>query len=275
MAKRRSKRTSKRKQKDWLVSQKQVNHWLNQATDQIMQGNYDGVIKICRRVLRYAPPQSSERGEALEHLATAYTMQKQFEVAYQTLSQALEINPHHAYVWYNRGLAGRYTLRLVQAIHDFEKAVELEKDPVVRGKYTEVLVQTREVAEKERAMRGPDFTLEQLRQQQELFQQGLQMMQREKWPEAEQTFRRVIDMGDCLPQPHGNLGLSLIMQKKYDEAEAAFKRALDVDPNYDLAKNNLVALPNIRKSGQPPKFFIRDPFAKAKVSLTMQMVDED
>ncbi len=31
-------------------------------------------------------------------------------------------------------------------------------------------------------------------------------------------------MGDCLPQPWGNLGICLMMQERYDEAEAALKR---------------------------------------------------
>ena len=270
MAKKRKKRTPKRKQKDRLVSKKQLDQWLEQATHQIMQQDFPAVVKTCRRILRYAPPKTEARGDALEHLAGAYTMLNQFEEAYQTLSQALEIKPQYAYMWYNRGLTGRYTMRLVQAMRDFEKAVELETDPGQRKKFTEILAQTREMAESERALRGPDFTLEQLEEQQELFERGIQLMRREKWAEAEQAFRRVIEMGECLPQPRGNLGLALLMQKKYDEAEAAFKRALEIEPDYDLAKQNLAMLPMIRQSGETPQIVLRDPFADADVSLDLQ-----
>jgi tetratricopeptide (TPR) repeat protein len=275
MAKKRKKRTPKGKRKDRLVPKKQIDNWLDQATKQIMQQNFPGVVKTCRRILRYAPAKAKERGEALEHLATAYTMLKQFEEAYQALSQALEINPHYAHLWYNRGLTGRYTMRLVQATRDFEKAVELETDPGQRKKFTKILAQTRRLAESERALRGPDFTLEQLEEQQDLFERGIHLMRREKWTEAEQAFRQVTEMADCLPQPQGNLGLALLMQKKYDEAEAAFKRALEIDPDYDLAKQNLAMLPLTRQTGHTPALALREPFAKTNIGLTVQMVDED
>ncbi len=77
-------------------------------------------------------------------------------------------------------------------------------------------------------------------------------------------------MGECLPQPRGNLALALLMQKKYDEAEAAFKRALAINPDYDLAKQNLAMLPMIRRIGETPKIALRDPFADTNVSLDFQ-----
>lgn len=276
MTKERKKRASKRKQKDRLVPKKQIDQWLEQATGQMIQQDFPAVVKTCRRILRYAPRKTEARGDALEHLASAYTMLSQFEEAYQTLSQALEIKPQYAHLWYNRGLTGRYTMRLVQATRDFEKAAELETDPRQRKKFTEILAQTREMAENERALRGPDFTLAQLEEQQELFERGIQLMRREKWAEAEQSFRRVIEMADCLPQPRGNLGLVLLMQKKYDEAEAAFERALEIDPDYDLAKQNLAALPLTRQTGLTPALALREPFANVNnINLTAQLPEDD
>ena len=77
-------------------------------------------------------------------------------------------------------------------------------------------------------------------------------MESGKWEEASKEFQRVIEMGDCLPQPWGNLGTCFIMQEHYDEAEAAFKRALEIDPRYAPAKQNLALLPETRRTG-PPK----------------------
>ncbi len=266
MAKR--KRTPKQR-KPFVLKKSDVN-WIDQANAQLRRQDYQGLAQTCRRVLRDAPAKSQKRADALEYLASAYTMLKQFENAYQTLSELLEIDPRPAYFWYNRGMAGRYTMRLVQATRDLEKAVELEKDPAQRQKFIELLAQTREMAESERAIRGPDFTLEQLQEQQNHFAQAIQLMHREQWADAEQALRRVIEMGECLPQPSGNLGLALLMQKKYDEAETAFKRALEIDPDYDLAKQNLAMLPRLRRSGETPQLVLRDPFADANVSLNLQ-----
>jgi len=275
MAKKGKKRTTKGKQRGWLIPKKQVRVWINQAGEQVLQQDYTAAIQTCRRILRYVPAKSAERAEALEHLGAAYTMLKQFEAAYQAVSQALEITPHQAHLWYNRGLIGRYTMRLVQAAQDFEKAGTLEAGRQQGQKYAEILVSTREMAESERALRGPDFTLDQLQEQQELFQQGIKLMQQEKWAEAEQVWHQVIEIADCLPQPQGNLGITLLMQNRYDQAEAAFKQALDIDPTYDLAQRNLDMLPMLQESGTTPHFSLRDPSAQAKVGLTPIWLDDD
>ncbi len=261
---------TKRKRRPKRIVKVIQKNWINQANEQLKRQDYQGLAQTCQDVLRDAPPKSQKRADALEYLAGAYSMLKQFENAYQTLSQLLEIDPHPAYFWYNRGMAGRYTIRLVQATHDLEKAVSLEKDPAQRQKFIELLAQTREMAESERALRGPDFTLEQLQEQQNHFARATQLMSQEKWADAEQAFRRVIEMGECLPQPSGNLGLALLMQKKYDQAEAAFKQSLEIDPDYDLAKQNLAMLPIIRQSGETPQMAIRNPFDDTNVGLTLQ-----
>ena len=86
-----------------------------------------------------------------------------------------------------------------------------------------------------------------------------------KWKEAEEEFRRSIAMGDCLPQPWGNLGMSMLMQGRYDEAEAALKRALEIEPRYQFAKHNLALLPEIRRNGLPDRGFIVDPLSNRAI----------
>jgi Tfp pilus assembly protein PilF len=72
-------------------------------------------------------------------------------------------------------------------------------------------------------------------------------MAAQKWEEAEQAWRRSIALGDCYPQPWGNIGFCLIKQQRYDEAEAALKRALVIDRHYLVAQVNLDALEKIRQ----------------------------
>ena len=59
------------------------------------------------------------------------------------------------------------------------------------------------------------------------------------------------------------------MHEDYDEAEEEFKRALAIDPNYQLAKQNLRALPETRRNGPPDVIGWSEPFAgRVKVSPT-------
>src|SRR6266699_2263568 len=123
-------------------------------------------------------------------------------------------------------------------------------------------------------LRVLDFTLDQLIEQEDLFQQGLKFMEAWKWEEAGQAFQASIDLGDCLPQPWGNLGICLLMQERYDEAEAALKRALVIDPTYTLAKDNLELLADTRRTGLPDTVAINQPFKGSKLKQTITYIRE-
>lgn len=123
-------------------------------------------------------------------------------------------------------------------------------------------------------MRGPNFTLDQLIEQEDLFQRALSLMEQGQWSEAEQAFKASIALGDCLPQPWGNLGICLIMQERYDEAEAALKHALVIDPKYTLAKRNLMMLPETRRTGPPEMIEIKDPFKNSKLKQSITFIEE-
>ena len=59
-----------------------------------------------------------------------------------------------------------------------------------------------------------DALREHLEQLADPFQEGVDLMQARRWAEAEAAFRHVVDMADCLPQPHGNLaGIGQALQQ--------------------------------------------------------------
>ncbi len=117
-------------------------------------------------------------------------------------------------------------------------------------------------------MREAGFTIEQLVEQQALFQQGLLLSTQQKWMKAEACFREAIAMGDCLPQPWGNLGICLAAQKRFDEAEDAYKRALEIDPNYKNANALLENLVHYRAHPDIEfKYKVSSPFDGGKTSM--------
>ena len=60
--------------------------------------------------------------------------------------------------------------------------------------------------------------------------------------EAEQAYRKAIELDPNTADPHLQLGHALKMQRKRNEAAAAYLRALDLDPALDAAALELVAL---------------------------------
>ena len=271
--KQKQKRQSRPIPKGWRVNPQQVRTWLSAAERQLVEKRYEAAVQTARRVLRNVPEDSNPAGEAYQHLGVAYSMLQDFDRAYEALSKALVVFPEDATIWYNRAGVARYTMRFGQSVRDLERTLELESSPGLRERYEEDLAFAREIAQKEMAMRGPDFTLDDLIEQQELFQSALRWMEKEQWAEAEQALRRVIEMGDCHPQPWGNLAGCLIMQARYDEAEQALQRALEIDPDYDLAQRNLALLPTIRQTGVQ-EFQMRQPFEGKQVKQRITFIQE-
>ena len=272
------KRKQKRKKpratrKGWRASPQQVGAWLGKAEQQLIEKKYKSVVQSAERVLRYVPEDSKPAGEAYNYLGIAYSMLQNFDEAYEAFSKALAVFPEDSMIWYNRSGAARYTMRFGQSVRDLERALELGSKPELRKDYEEALAFIRKIAYEEMALRGPDFTLDDLIEQQELFQSALRLMEKKQWAKAEEALRRVIEMGDCNPQPWGNLAGCLIMQERYDEAEEALRRALEIEPDYDLAQRNLALMPIIRQTGVPD-FEQRQPFKGEKLKQSITFIRE-
>lgn len=257
------------------VSPRQIEAALGKAERQLMAGDYEGVVRTTQRILRHVPAGSASYGEAQYQLGMAYISLRNHDAAYEALTRALAARPDDVYAWYNRGLVCRYTMRMGQSVRDLEQVVALGGNPVLQEKAHKELAFSRKLAQAEMALRGPDFTLDQLIEQQETFQRGLQWMRAGRLTEAETAFRRVIEMGDCLPQPWGNLAGCLLLQERYDEAEAAYRRALAIDPEYDLARQNLALMPQFRRSGPPANMAIRDPFEGREIKQSVTFIMEE
>jgi len=269
----RKSKQSKHKKK-FTASLSPVDKYLDLIGHQIFQGNYAEAVTNCERLLNYLPQHAPQRIDVLDQLGTAQAMLQNFPQSYAAYTEALSLDPNNAALWLNRGMASRFTSRFGRSLRDYERANELNTRSELAKKLEEELKFARELAEKTLKLRGPDFTLDQLIEQEDLFQNGLQLMEAGEWKEAEQAFQTSITMGDCLPQPWGNLGISLMMQERYDEAEEALKHALVMDPGYTLAKKNLAALPKIRRTSLPPIVDIRDPFKSSKLKQSISFLKE-
>ena len=200
------------------------------------------------------------RVEVLALLGLAHGMLQHYEKSYDLFTEALIDDPANAQLWYNRGLACRYTTRIGQSMRDFERAIELSGNTTgeMARKFAEELKTSRKEVQQAIQSNGGHITLDQYIELEECFMRAMSLMRSSKWKEAEQEFRQLIEMGGRLPQYWGNLGVNLIMQARYEEAEDALKRALEIDPGYTLARNNLEKIPKVRRAGGPLSIEVRD-----------------
>ena len=270
-----SKKSKPSKQKKSVTTNSsQIDEYLDLIGHQIFQGNYSEAVTHCERLLNYLPQYAPQRVEVLAQLGIAQAMLQNFPQSYDAFTEALALEPSNAELWYNRSTASRFTSRFGQALRDIERAIELNTRSELTEKFDKELQFSRKLAEESIKLRGPNVTLDQLVEQENLFQQGLTLMEAGKWEEAGQAFRASIAMGDCLPQPGGNLGICLMMQERYDETQAALKRALVIDPKYTIAKNNLAALPELRRTGPPAMVALNEPFKHSKLKQSITFIKE-
>ncbi len=75
-----------------------------------------------------------------------------------------------------------------RSLRDFERARELSIRSELAEKLENELKFARKLAAQSLELRGKDFTLDQLIEQEDFFQNGLQLMEAGEWEEAEQAF---------------------------------------------------------------------------------------
>src|SRR5258708_5357774 len=151
----------------------------------IFQGNYPEAIAYCERLLNFLPRHAPQRVDVLNQLGTAQGMLQNFPQSYAAYTEALSLDPNNAELLFNRGMASRYTSRFGRSLRDYERAKELNTRPELAKQLEEELKFARELAEQTLKLRGPDFTLDQLIEQEGLFQDGLQLTEAGEWEEAE------------------------------------------------------------------------------------------
>src|SRR5712692_6257294 len=108
-----------------LVQPPTLEQQISHAQHQMIQGDFADAINTCEPLLSHLPRRSSMRVEVLSLLGLAHGMSEHFEKSYDLFTEALTIDPTNADLWYNRGLACRFTSRVGQAKRDFEQAVKL------------------------------------------------------------------------------------------------------------------------------------------------------
>ncbi len=165
MTKKRDRAKKSSMPRHWKAPVVQVNRWQDELSGAIYAHEFKLAKQLAQKILRHVPVASAPGKYALEQLGVVFSMLQEFEAAYQTLSKAVSLQPERSDIWYNLSLAACFTTRTAESLSCVEKAAALEPDKSLWDSYTKRLDFMREVVARELALRGPDFTVEQLLEQ--------------------------------------------------------------------------------------------------------------
>ena len=143
-----------------MTAPRDLDRWLDRSGQQLIAGDFPGVIATARRVVQAPIASPQQRADAYDRLGAAHMMLQQHAEAYAMTTAALALRPDDPMLWYNHGMTTRYTTRFGQSLRAFEQAAALDVDGALADKIAEALPFARSIVKDERALRGPHFTLD-------------------------------------------------------------------------------------------------------------------
>ncbi len=243
---------------------KELDRHTEKGYELLQKGRYKRAERMFEKSLEIATGDAT-----LCRLATVYAMTDRNEEAFETLMHVIE-NWDSAYdVYYNLGQAAIQTWRMGRALWAVRECLRRGRSEMDGEMLTEVQERIRLLRTGLREMQGEwgrRLPLAKLMEHEETYHQATLTMGEGRFEEAEELFRRSIELNDRHYQSWGNLGVCLLQQERYDEAEEALRQALEINPSYEIARFNLETLPAARAGG-PREMVMTNEVNRTKPSL--------
>jgi tetratricopeptide (TPR) repeat protein len=179
-------------------------------------------------------------------LGTLHAMKGEYREAIRYFDQTIEIFPYDVDAHYNRAAACQQVLDLTGAIRGFREVVAMgdPDDTTVKKAQSNLDYFAATIRKTE----GVD--LEIFLQAQEAFNRAFALLEQGDWLRALAGFRASAAKHDRNAPTHGNLALCLARLGRKREALAELDRALEINPDYEPAKLNRVAVEQMEE-GRP------------------------
>ena len=169
------------------------------------------------------------------------------KVKYYT--KALEIDPHNALAWYNKGYALGQLGRYEAAIHCYDKALEI--DPKDALAWTNKGCGLHNLGRHEDAINCFDKALE-IDPKDALAwnNKGTALSQLRRYEAGIKCYDKALEIDPKNALAWNNKGFTLANLGRYEDAIDYYDKALEIDPNHELARNNKAVAEQKIKGGK-------------------------
>jgi tetratricopeptide (TPR) repeat protein len=229
--------------KDFIIElNSEVEEAVNAALELAQRGNVRGAGDTLARLLQEYP----HNHMVCYGMGTLLAMKGEHREAIRWFDQAIAIYPYFAEAHFNKAVACQKHLDIAGAVRAYRKVVEVGEpnDPPAR--------QARSFLSNIAAVirRSDGVDLDAYLASQDAFDRAFALMEQGDWLRALTGFRASAAKNDHIAPTHGNLGLCLAKLGRKAEALAELDRAMEIDPGYEPAKFNRVAVERMEE-GRP------------------------
>lgn len=229
--------------KDFIIElNPEVEEAVNAALDLAQRGDVRRAGDALTRLLREYP----HNHVVCYGMGTLHAIKGEHREAIRWFDQAIAIYPYFVEAHFNKAVACQKQLDVAGAVRAYRKVVEVgEPNDTPARQARSFLV---DIAATIRRSDGVD--LNSYLVSQEEFDRAFALMEQGHWPRALTGFRASAAKNDHNAPTHGNLGLCLAKLGRKAEALAELDRAVEIDPGYEPAEFNRVAVERMEE-GRP------------------------
>jgi len=217
----------------------QVEELADQALMKIEKGDMRAGEKIISDLLTKHP----DLAIVQYAMGVICALREQHNTALYHFDNALAINPYFVEAWFNKAAAHQKKLELSETIMAYRKVVELgdaTEDFVRHAK--NFLLDFEKSVKKESGL-----TLDRYLESKDIFDQAFSWLEKGEWGKALQGFQKVVAMNPKHTQSHGNIGICYAHLGRKQEALAALDKAIELDPKYEPALLNRLAVEALKE----------------------------
>lgn len=238
----RSSAPAKMPKQDFII---ELNEELEDQVDQALAISERGRTKEAASTLEGLVRKHPKNHTVHFGLGVVAAQEERYEEALKHFDLAVSIFPHFTAAWFNKATTqfklGDYT----GGIRSLQETVSsgMDKDIVkmARDRLSELELSIR----KDRGLILEDYL-----KAADLFEKAFSLMQKKQWQEASKLFQDVLEIDPRHVQSWGNLGLLHATVGEKEKALDCLDRALALDPRYEPARMNRIAIERIEE-GEP------------------------
>ncbi|MEW6097143.1 MAG: tetratricopeptide repeat protein [bacterium] len=171
-------------------------------------------------------------------LGVVHALKKQYDKAIEYFDRAIDIFPYCIEAHFNKGVAYKNKFEINNMIKAFKEVIDIGNSKSEIVKNARNFIEEIEQGIKDRS--GID--LETYLEGEKIFNQAFSCMQKHQWQNAIDGFKACLLINPKHAQSYGNIGACYAQLGQKEQALSAFDKALEIDPNYEPALINRMAV---------------------------------